>query len=276
MPHLVKWHSELSDGGLAVIGMHVQPAEDAQVVAKAKSLGVRFSLTAGGSIAGVKTNGIPHCVLFDHTGKVVYEGPPNKAEAKLREAYADMLAAAAGGGEPGKVVADALELFKRGGTVEMLVRKLLAAQATPGAAREQAKAVLARLQDGAQARVDEANSLKESNPVAAFDAAGEVAVRWRGTPLGKEAGELVNRLKGEKVVAAELKVRPTLEKLKAREAAILAAAKGTEPESPEFQKAFAPLLRGVEQTVSSMKRTAPDAPATAEAEAIARRLGLGK
>jgi hypothetical protein len=274
MPHLVRWHEELSDGGLAVVGLHVQKATDEQVKAKAKALGVRFGVTAGGGVEGVKVDGIPHCVLFDHTGAMVYEGHPNKAEAKVRDAFADMLAAE-GGDKPAKAVAGALEGFRKGGTTADLLKKLTGVRdGGDTAAAKQAKAIIARVQSGAQTRLDAAKKELKDDPIGAYDAATLTAARWKGTPLGKEAADLSGRLKDDKAVAAELRARPTLEKLRAAEATILAAAKGKEPDTPEFKKAFASQLKQIGQTVDNLKKTAPDAPATAEAEEIATRLGV--
>lgn len=276
MPHLVRWHEELSDGGLTVVGCHVQNATDDEVKAKAKSLGMRFALSAGGSVEGVKVEGIPHCVLFDHTGAMVYEGHPNKAEAKVRDAFADMLASEAGE-KPAKAVAGALDTFRKGGTAGDMLKKLTGVRdGSDATAAKQAKAIIARMQSGAQARLDTAKKEMKEDPIGAYDASTLTATRWKGTPLGKEAADLTAKLKDDKAVAAELKARPTLEKLKAVEAAITAAAKGKEPDTPEFKKAFAAQLKQIDQTVTNLKKTAPDAPATAEAAEIAKRLGAGK
>jgi hypothetical protein len=272
MPHLVRWHEELGDGGLSVVGFHVQNATDDAVKAKAKGLGMRFAVTAGGSVDGVKGGGIPHCVLFDHTGKMVFDGHPTKVEGKLREAFADMLAEEAGG-KPGKGVTAALEAFKKGGTPADLLKKMTALR--DGAEGAAAKAVVAKLQSGAQARLDEAKKEQKDDPIAAYDAASSVAGKWKGTAMGKEAAELTARLKEHKEVAAELKARPVLEKVRATEAAILAAAKGKEPDTAEFKKAFAPQLKQLDQTVTSLKKTAPGAPSAVEAEEIGKRLGAG-
>lgn len=275
MPHLVRWHEELGDGGLAVVGLHVQNATDDAVKAKAKSLGVRFAVTAGGSVEGVKGGGIPHCVLFDHTGKMVFDGHPKDVEKKLREAFADMLVDEAGG-KPSKAVSAALEAFKKGGTPADLLKKMTALRdGSDGTAAKEAKAVVTKLQSGAQARLDEAKKDQKDDPIAAYDAASSVAGKWRGTPMGKEAAELTAKLKDDKAVVAELKARPVLEKIRATEAAITAAAKGKEPDTAEFKKAFAPQLKQLDQTITNLKKTAPGAPSTAEAEEIGKRLGVG-
>lgn len=276
MPHLVRWNEDLGDAGLAVIGMHVQSATEEQVKAKTKALGMKFPVTKGGSITGMKVEGIPHCAVFDHTGKLVYEGHTNKAEPKLREAFANMLAADAGE-TPTKGVAGVLDLFKKGGSAADLVKKLTTLKDdADGSTAKQSKAISAKLQSGAQARFDEAKANMKDDPIAAYDAAVQTAARWKGTTLGKSAGEVVEKLKSDRTVWNEMKARPTLEKVRAAEAAITKAAKGQEPDTPEFKKAFAPQLKQLDTLLKGLKKQYPDAPATAEAEEIAGRLGVGK
>jgi hypothetical protein len=276
MPHLVKWHDELSDAGLAVVGLHVQQATADEVKAKAKALGIRFPVTAGGAVQGVSAPGIPHCVVFDHAGKMVYDGHPNKAEPKLREAFAGMLADAAGE-TPAKAVTAVLEGYRKAGTTADLFRKLSALQTDADTATaKQAKAITAKLQSGAQARMDEAKKVVKDDPIAAYDAALQTAARWKGTALGREAAEMTDKLRNDRAVWNELKARPVLEKVRAAEAAITKAAKGAEPDSAEFKKAFAPQLKQLDTTLKALKKQYPDAPATAEAEEIAGRLGVGR
>lgn len=271
MPHLVRWNEDLGDAGLAVIGMHVQSATDEQVKAKTKALGMKFPVTNGGSITGMKVEGIPHCAVFDHTGKLVYEGHTNKVEPKLREAFANMLAADAGE-TPTKGVTGVLDLFKKGGSAADLVRKLTTLKDdADGNTAKQSKAISAKLQSGAQARFDEAKANMKDDPIAAYDAAVQTAARWKGTTLGKSAGEVVEKLKNDRPVWNEMKARPTLEKIRAAEAAITKAAKGQEPDTPEFKKAFAPQLKQLDTLMKGLKKQYPDAPATAEAEEIAGR-----
>src|SRR5579883_1837624 len=84
MPHLVRWNNELSEFGLVVVGAHVQNASDEEVATKSRGLGSNFDVVKGASAAGLDYKGIPHAVLFDHTGKCVYQGGPEGAEKLLR------------------------------------------------------------------------------------------------------------------------------------------------------------------------------------------------
>src|SRR5215472_1818888 len=94
MPHLVRWNQELSPFGLAVIGPHVQSASEEEVKKKARALGIEFTVITGGFTkqpAGLK--GIPHCMLFDQTGKCVYHGQPDGVEKLLRSTVGKALVA---------------------------------------------------------------------------------------------------------------------------------------------------------------------------------------
>lgn len=278
MPHLVRWNDELSDAGLVVLGLHVQKASQDDVKAKCRGLGIRFPVTAGGSVDGNKSGGIPHCFLFDHEGKLAFDGHPKDVEAKLRDAVAERLVGDSSE-EPTKAIATALAAFRKGGTPLDLLKKMntLSNDGEPKTAKA-AKAISAKLQSGAQARLDDAKAQATDDPIAAYDSAVTVAARWKGTNLGRGATDLVEKLKGNKLVAGELKARPTLDKLRTLDEAMTKAAvvRGDlEPGTPEFKKAFAKELKQVETTVATMKKSFPDAPATKQAEEIADRLKNG-
>src|SRR5947208_1504290 len=91
MPHLVRWNDELGDFGLVVLGFHVQNVPEDEIKRKAEALGIRFPVTKGGRVEGAKVEGIPHCFVFDHAGECVFDGHPNKVEAKLRAAVGTAL-----------------------------------------------------------------------------------------------------------------------------------------------------------------------------------------
>src|SRR5688572_19214969 len=104
MPHLVRWHDELSDFGLVIIAPHRQRATNEQLKAKALALGMRFSVTETGDLPGRETKGIPSVLLFDHTGKVIHDGKTDGAEAKMRAAVGAALVEAAEMGTPEKAL----------------------------------------------------------------------------------------------------------------------------------------------------------------------------
>jgi len=81
MPQLVALHKRNEDKGLAVIGLHCQQATDDEVKEVVKKLKMKFPVTKGGG-GPSKGNGIPHSLVFDVEGKLVFEGHPADKDFK--------------------------------------------------------------------------------------------------------------------------------------------------------------------------------------------------
>jgi len=81
MPQLVALHKRNEDKGLAVVAMHRQDATDEEVKVVVKKLKMKFPVTKGGS-GPSKGNGIPHSLVFDVEGKLVFEGHPADKDFK--------------------------------------------------------------------------------------------------------------------------------------------------------------------------------------------------
>lgn len=95
MPQLVALHKRNEDKGLAVIGLHSQNATDDEVKEVVKKLKIKFPVTKGGG-GPSKGNGIPHTLVFDTAGKLVFEGHP--ADAEFEKAVKKSLKAVAASG----------------------------------------------------------------------------------------------------------------------------------------------------------------------------------
>ena len=91
MPKLEQLHKQLSPLGLVVIGAHAQGGPDPVVLKTAADLGVTFTILSDASVAeGGDLGGIPHCMLFDHTGKCIYRGSPFSVQEAVAAAEADL------------------------------------------------------------------------------------------------------------------------------------------------------------------------------------------
>jgi hypothetical protein len=274
MPHLVKWNEDYSDFGLVVIGLHAQNVGADDLKAACRALGVRFPVVQGGAVGGDGGGGIPHCYLFDHAGACVYEGHPDKVEGKLRPAIGAALTA--GISDPPKSIATVADALKKGGSPIDALKKLNALKGdSDKKVSEPAKAIIGKITEVAQKRLDEAKAAAKDDPIAAYDLAALTLTRWKGLSLGMQANELVGKLKQEKVVVAELKARPTLETLRKLDTLVSARLKDdTDLKSAEFKKAFAPQLKQMTQAYNTLVKVHPDAPATKAAEEFAKKYDL--
>jgi hypothetical protein len=100
MPQLVALYNSKKDKGFMLIGMHAQDATDDEVKAVVKKMKIKFPVTKGGG-GPSKGNGIPHTLVFDSTGKLVFEGHPSEAgfdKAVKRSLKAVETAGGGGGG----------------------------------------------------------------------------------------------------------------------------------------------------------------------------------
>ncbi len=95
MPNLDALYKRNKDKGLMIVGLHSQQASDEEIQDTVKKLKVKFPITkdGGGPHEG---NGIPHSMVFDTTGKLVFEGHPMDAdfEKSVKRALKDVNASA--------------------------------------------------------------------------------------------------------------------------------------------------------------------------------------
>ena len=263
---MVKWHEELSPFGLIVVAPHMQKAKPEEIKAKAEKLGIRFTLADHGSVAGNESRGIPHCFLFDQTGKQIFDGHPTKVEQKLREAIGSALVEEAEATKPPKALAPIVENLHKGQPPLQSVQKLLTLQrSTDAPTAKAAKALVTRILDSGQKRLDAAKDAMAGDPVTVYETALELTTSFKGTPLAPKANELVNKLKGDKVVQAELRARPSLAKIRNLDFALAERPTEEDTKSAEFKKKYATVLKEMNAILRTMKRNWPDAKATKEA-----------
>jgi thiol-disulfide isomerase/thioredoxin len=275
LPKMAALNRELSPFGLLLVGAHAQNGTEEQVKATARARGVNFPVVQSASVQGGNDfNGIPHCMVFDHKGKCVYRGSPATAELAARRQVGATLADAAGK-SAAKPVANLVTSLESGASPALVLRRavplLRSADATTNA---DAKRLVAALTAQGQKQLDEAEKLLSAEPVRAYDLALLALATYKGTPVGTRAGEVAGKLKREKPVQAELQARPHLEAIRKLDAALAPRVGPTvDPKGPEFQKAFARQVKQMRSRLAQMKKVAPDAPATAEATAIAEKYG---
>ncbi len=76
LPDLAKLAKANEKKGLVVVGLERQNSSKEAILKVLKSARVNFPVMAGGSAPG-GTGGIPHVVVFDPTGKIIWSGNPH-------------------------------------------------------------------------------------------------------------------------------------------------------------------------------------------------------
>lgn len=91
MPHLVQMDKRNRKKGLHVIGAEVQGSSPEDIAKVVKDQDMEFTVTKG--INGpIQVGGIPHMVVFDTSGKLVFRGHPmdDEAEKSIKRALRDV------------------------------------------------------------------------------------------------------------------------------------------------------------------------------------------
>jgi hypothetical protein len=261
-----------------VIGSHVQEGGKEQVQAKATSLGVNYSISIQTHVKdGNDFNGIPHCMLFDHTGKCIYRGSPSEVEKDLVAAVGKALGD--GIDKPGTSIAPLLEALAKGQqTPANVLQRAVPLLKSPNAQTAQGAAKLVEnLTAGARKKVEDADTLKSTDPLEAFGMVEKIPVTFKGTAVATKAADLLTELKKDKAVQAELKARPSLDAVRKLDAALTQTAEQarvTDLKDPKFLKATAPTIDQLKRALQQMNKSYPDAKATQQASVIGEKYGV--
>ncbi len=80
LPHLVQMDKKYAKKGLRIIGAHVQNSPDEEIKEMVKDKKIKFPVTRGAN-GPVRSGGIPNMIVFDTSGKIVFNGHPADSES---------------------------------------------------------------------------------------------------------------------------------------------------------------------------------------------------
>lgn len=270
MPRTAEMYTELSDFGLIILGSHVQGGNEADVRAVALKHRANFPISIQTRVRGAEdNNSLPHCLLFDHKGACIFRGLPTQVDLPIRKALGNALVANAGRAKFSPPFLPVVKELQAGKSPALLLPKVAAMRNFSGDAGEDAKGLLAAMTAGGRKKLEAAEAVKSSDPVAAFELVENIPASYKGSPLANEANAMIGKLRREKAVAMELTARQYLESVKKLDQQLGLGAQ--DPKKPEFQKNYAPQLRQLKSKVQVMKKAWPDTRATKEALVTAER-----
>ena len=222
IPHITKLQQKYGRDRFIVIANHAQNATPSQ----AGSVWNRFaktnivSVTHMGRVAGVSVNGIPHCVLFDHEGNMVYNGHPSKVDKPLEDAIRKAPPFLIADRKYSALKREALSIGKMGSTFPTTLAKLrtIAADSEADPAKvEEAKHLISSVTMWANQRLKVIQKDLKSNPLFAKDELYRMTRLFR---KDKELGEpfiaLDKETKTDKSFITEIKAAKSLAILKAK------------------------------------------------------------
>jgi hypothetical protein len=249
-----------------VVAPVAQQATQDEIRAKALEMRLTFPVVESASVRGSAVGEIPHCYLFGHDGRCLYDGHSSGVEGRLRAAVGRAMLANADLADPTPAVAPLLDALTKGQPPAGVLQKAIPLQrsAEPATA-EQASRLIAALTEAAQKRVGETDALAESDPVEAFERLVRISTTFRGTPVAERAGQQLARLRGSPEVMTEMRARPSLEAIRRLDAALRTGAGAARaPGGPPRQ---------MSAILEQMKRNWPEARSTREAAAIVEKYG---
>lgn len=220
MPKLEELHRQCGPQGLVVIGAHAQGGGADDIRRTVNELGVTFTIVENANVnGGMDFDGIPHCMVFDHTGKCVFRGSPGDAHdvvvAAVQAAPAAILATRA----LVKLapLAQTLKNEALCGSVLRKARPLV--DSSDADTADEARFVVERVEEYGRKMLEEARNRAKPDPIAAATLAQRCATAFKGTDIGTEATKQLQGWRKDKSFQAAIKAGNQLAQLEALRAA---------------------------------------------------------
>lgn len=265
MPGLEELHRSLGPQGLIVVGAHAQGGTADEIRPAVAQLGVTFTIVENAMVdGGMDFQGIPHCMVFDHTGACIYRGAPGGAHdvvaAAVKAAPAALLA-----GKTLEKLAPLAQTLKSEASWGAGLKK---ARGLVDSADEQtaaeARFIVERIEGRGRAMLEEARSLAATDPGAAAVAAQRCATVLKGSDIAVDAGKLLQEWKKDRAFQAAVRAGQQLARLEALEA----AAKELPGGLPAQMRSLA------RELAKSIEKSNPGSKAADRAAAIVAGLGV--
>ena len=277
MPALEQLHREHAAAGLVVIGAHAQQASPEEIREVVEQLGVTFPIVETATVeGGMDFSGIPHCMVFDHTGACVYRGHPSRAHDLIVATVRSSPAAVLEGRELVKLAPLAAQLRDETSFGGVLRRAQGQTSSKNRDVAEEAAYLVDKLEAHAQRLLEGAEAAKTEDPVRALHYVQRCATAYRGTNLGRQAATLAAGWKKDAAFQDGLEAARQCRTLELARTRIAKSLGDPEKITPEMADRIPETVRRqLAATAASVQRLGPGSASAARAEAIADELGLG-
>lgn len=276
MPALEALHRELGPAGLLVVGAHAQEATPAEIEEVVDDLGVTFPIVERAHVeGGMDFTGIPHCLVFDHTGICVYRGHPNRAHDVIVAAVRSSPAMVLEGRALVKLAALGRQLRDEAAFGAVLTRAEGLVDARDADTAAEAAYVVERLRAYGTRLLDAARSARDDDPLRALHDARRCAAAFRGTPAGADAESLLGEWRKDAAFQDGLVAARTGRQLEMTRERLVRALGDPETITPEIAgKVPERVRRQLADAVETIQRLRPGTPLAERADAIASEFGL--
>jgi thiol-disulfide isomerase/thioredoxin len=246
IPHLAEFQKKYGRDNFVIIANHCQGDGDEAVASmwSGRGGGTEVTVVNDGRLPGSNVSGIPRCFLFDHEGKLVFDGSPFDVEEKLKTAMAASPGALVVGHDFAKLGKQAAAIGAMKGNLAGTIKAIRTAAAGPDAdAKGDADFLLERLSTYAVGRLDSIRGSRTDDPAGAMEALSRAVSLFKGDELGKPFEDLVKELKADKAFQTELKAAGALAAVQAQAAKI---GLGSDPSAKNRKQAVAEILANLQ------------------------------
>lgn len=192
---------ELAADGFELVAMEVQGHGAGELQSFINERNLTFPIACGGSVTGVEVKGIPHVVVFDHTGALVYNGKLGGAKQVVKDAIAISPTCIVGALDQykhcGKEAKQILSGKKLGETLASLRAMCEGDQASAADAAAEAGRLVNGLDRYGKVMLERAAKLCDSESVVVAAASyKDIAADFKGDTLGEQAQARYDEITG--------------------------------------------------------------------------------
>lgn len=212
IPHISELAALADTDRLVVIANHCQePGRTLAVWKECKGTDAPMVIEQG-RLSGADVSGIPHCFLFDHTGRQVFEGSPGRIDSAMIRKLVDAAPGPLVKGGPYKACArEAQALRATGQSVATVLSSLRTkAEKGDGEAKSEARTLLAGIQEHVASQRARIDAARTEDPVTAAQTLQKMRTLLKGDELGRPFDDLYKELQQDKAFRAEISAAEAL------------------------------------------------------------------
>lgn len=216
IPHLSSWQKQFDRETFVIIANHCQggTADNTRKVWAQSGGTDAITVIDNGDLPGSNVSGIPRCFLFDHDGKLVFDGSPFQVEAALKKAVEASPGALVAGYEWKKLRKEAAAVGKRQGMATTLKAVRKHAEGADETAKVEAAELLDRVTKWSSRQEQAMTGARTSDPAEAYRIAGSIAASLKGDALATPFETALKEMKADKAVMEAVKASEMLAKVK--------------------------------------------------------------
>ena len=276
-PTVDGWVKKYGREKLILLGFYFAYASRKEITEYCRKKKMGHTIYRSGQIMGVKFSELPYYAVFDHRGKLVFQGDsPGEVSKKIKRLTEIMPDPLVGEGPYKKLKSLANRIIQRKGLGKVLAELRQKIESADKAEQAEAEKLFERLDRYAENMKWKAENLKADKPLKFYESFRRIAKEFEGDKIGDECQATLDKLEKDEEFQEDLKadkkynkILPTLEKLKPCK-----ANKPLDVEScANCRKKNSSLVKQIISTCKKVIAKHPDTPAASKADVLLEKMG---